>query len=116
MVLAVGCEIAGDNMDLASLSANYSSANLCEADRSFGCPVDLDDCTANTGKNPIHSCISYGDDNSIDQFTPGQKLKMQQAWETYCHKLGYSKNFSLAEDRFSCMLSRMPFPSNKTLK
>jgi len=107
-----GCEGPGDYMDLAPPSANYASVKSNEAAASFGCPVNSDTCLADSGKsNPIHSFMSYGDDNCVDQFTPGQKVKLQQAWETYRHKLGYSELFSLAADGYSCVYPGMPTPS-----
>ena len=39
----------------------------------------------------------------MDQFTPGQGVKIQQAWEMYRHKFGYSELFSVAEDGYSCV-------------
>ena len=39
----------------------------------------------------------------MDQFTPGQVVKVQQAWEMYRHKFGYSELFSVAPDGFSCV-------------
>ena len=39
----------------------------------------------------------------MDQFTPGQVVTVQQAWEMYRHKFGYSELFSVAEDGFSCV-------------
>ena len=48
-------------MDLAPPSASYASAKSSEADMSFGCPVDLDTCDADSGKKPIHSFMSYRD-------------------------------------------------------
>ena len=48
-------------------------------------------------------------DNCVDQFTPGQKVKLQQAWEIYRHKLGYSEQFSLAADGYSCLFSGVSF-------
>ena len=39
----------------------------------------------------------------MDQFTPGQVVKVQQAWEMYRHKFGYSELFSVAPDGFTCV-------------
>ena len=47
----------------------------------------------------------------MDQFTPGQKVNLQQAWETYRHKAGYSENISLAQDGYSCLVPGMPTTS-----
>ena len=57
------------------------------------------------------SCSCSLQDNCVDQFTPGQKVKLQQAWETYRHKLGYSEQFSLAADGYSCVYPGMPLVS-----
>lgn len=56
-----GCDGPGDYMDFAPQSANYVNAKSNEVDMTFGCPVDVDTCEADAGKNPIHSFMSYGD-------------------------------------------------------
>ena len=52
----------------------------------------------------------------MDQFTPGQVVKMQQAWEMYRHKFGYSELFSIAEDGFSCVSAVAQPPTSKPTK
>jgi len=55
-----GCSGPGDYMDLAPPSADYTSTAAKEKVASYGCPVNLDDCTNDSGKkNPIHSFMSY---------------------------------------------------------
>ena len=52
-----GCSGAGDYMNIAP-----SSTAAKEKVASYGCPVNLDDCTNDSGKkNPIHSFMSYVD-------------------------------------------------------
>ena len=34
----------------------------------------------------------------MDQFTPGQIVRMQHSWEDYRHAPGYSESFTLAAD------------------
>jgi hypothetical protein len=110
-----GCSGPGDYMNLASPSTNYSSVKACESTSTFGCPVNLNNCVGDGGNNPIHNFMAYSDDNCMDQFTPGQKMKVQQAWETYRHKVGYSELISLAADGYSCLLSGTPFTTAPTL-
>lgn len=50
----------------------------------------------------------------MDQFTPGQAVVMQQAWETYRHKLGFSEQVSIAADGFSCIMPTLPPTSKPT--
>ncbi|KAL3781324.1 hypothetical protein ACHAW5_007178 [Stephanodiscus triporus] len=85
-----------------------------EASPSFGCDVTKDECQNDGGKNPIHDFMSYSDDDCMDQFTPGQNLRMQQAWETYRHKSGHSEAYSLAEDGVSCIYVPPPTSSPTT--
>jgi len=99
-----GCAGSGDYMDLASPSTSYNKVKSSESTATFGCPTSLNNCAGDGGKNPIHNFMSYSDDNCMDQFTPGQKMKVQQAWETYRHKLGYSELISLAADGYSCLM------------
>lgn len=57
-----GCLGAGDYMDLAPPSADYTKIAAKEKNPSYGCPVGLNDCTNDSGKkNPIHSFMSYVD-------------------------------------------------------
>ena len=38
----------------------------------------------------------------MDEFTPGQKIVLQSAWETYRHKDGVSGSVGLADDGITC--------------
>ena len=56
-----GCGGPGDYMDLAPKSSKYVSRKSNEADMTFDCPVNLNSCVGDCGKNPIHSFMSYVD-------------------------------------------------------
>ncbi|KAL3816948.1 hypothetical protein ACHAXA_001776 [Cyclostephanos tholiformis] len=95
-----GCDGDGD----------YMSPSANEETPSFGCPVYKSECPSGLDTeglpmrelNPIHNFMSYTNDDCMDQFTPGQIVRIQQAWETYRHKSGYSESIKLAADGISC--------------
>ena len=58
---ANGCDGPGDYMDLAPKSTKYISRKSTEAVMTFDCPVNLNNCVGDCGKNPIHSFMSYVD-------------------------------------------------------
>lgn len=47
-----------------------------------GCPVGKDTCPA-AGVDPIHNYMDYSYDSCYNQFTPGQKTRMQNQWAAY---------------------------------
>ncbi|TDV54054.1 zinc metalloprotease [Actinophytocola oryzae] len=47
-----------------------------------GCPAGKDTCPA-AGVDPIHNYMDYSYDSCYNQFTPGQKARMQSQWATY---------------------------------
>ncbi len=50
-----------------------------EAQPQFGCPEGADSCLA-PGLDPIHNFMDYSVDACMDQFTPGQVERMNDAW------------------------------------
>jgi len=91
------CDGPGDYMDLAG----QDEPNR-EDEASYDCPVNLDNCSRDGGINPIHNFMAYTQDNCMDEFTPGQKIRMQSAWETYRHEEGVSHSVGLADDGITC--------------
>ncbi|KAH7343579.1 metalloprotease [Rhizoctonia solani] len=53
-----------------------------EASPAFGCPTGRDSC-AGGGPDPIYNFMDYTDDACMDQFTPGQTLRLKQQLAIY---------------------------------
>ncbi|KAL7526584.1 hypothetical protein ACHAXR_001553, partial [Thalassiosira sp. AJA248-18] len=92
------CGGPGDYMDEYDNNVDPSR----EDEATFDCPVGEDNCNQDGGPNPIHNFMAYTQDNCMDEFTPGQKLWMQSAWETYRHKENSSETWGLADDDITC--------------
>mmetsp|Transcript_14126 Transcript_14126/g.29942 ORF Transcript_14126/g.29942 Transcript_14126/m.29942 type:complete len:529 (-) Transcript_14126:82-1668(-) len=98
-----GCKGPGDYMNEAP-PGDYVRQKTNEDRASFGCPIGRDNCNRDSGQpNPIHNFMSYVDDDCMDEFSPGQVVKMRAAWELYRHKENYSEFFSLASDGVKCV-------------
>lgn len=67
-----GCEGDGDLVD----------DTAPEASPAFNCPVGRDTCEGD-GLDPITNFMDYSQDSCMFEFTPGQAVRMQQAWEAY---------------------------------
>mmetsp|Transcript_13482 Transcript_13482/g.28307 ORF Transcript_13482/g.28307 Transcript_13482/m.28307 type:complete len:483 (+) Transcript_13482:482-1930(+) len=99
-----GCKGPGDYMNEAP-PGDYVRQKTNEDRASFGCPIGRDNCNRDSGQpNPIHNFMSYVDDNCMDEFSPGQVVKIRAAWELYRHKENYSEQFTIANDGFSCAI------------
>ena len=91
-----GCNGVGDYMDDAGgVTSNERTAT-------YSCDVGLDNCRNDGGANPIHSFMSYVEDSCMTEFSAGQALRMQAAYEIYRYDSATSKQYSLAADGYSC--------------
>ncbi|GAB2589452.1 zinc metalloprotease [Microlunatus antarcticus] len=69
-----GCRSPGDKVD--------DTAYQADGDNVFSCSSKLDTCRQ-TGKDPVHNFMSYGDDACLNRFTQGQAARMASVWATY---------------------------------
>lgn len=53
-----------------------------EAEPAFGCPIGRDTCSA-SGKDPVLNYMDYSDDDCMNQYTKGQKVRMHNQWDAY---------------------------------
>ncbi|KAK4164361.1 hypothetical protein QBC43DRAFT_378767 [Cladorrhinum sp. PSN259] len=68
-----GCTGAGDSV--ADTPAQSSASS--------GCPVGRDSCPSQAGVDPIHNYMDYSYDTCYEEFTPGQKARIDSFWSTY---------------------------------
>lgn len=69
-----GCTAPGDYVDDTAYQANGTNI--------FSCDTTLDTCPQ-TGKDPVHNFMSYGDDGCLNRFTKGQTERMHEAWVAF---------------------------------
>lgn len=65
-----------------STSNDQVSDTPAERTSTSGCPATKDTCPA-AGVDPIHNYMDYSYDSCYNQFTPGQKARMQSQWAAY---------------------------------
>ena len=53
-----------------------------EKTATFGCPVGSDTCSG-TGLDPIKNFMDYTDDACMDEFTPGQDVRMDKQYTRF---------------------------------
>ena len=68
-----GCTGSGDSVSDTPAQASASS----------GCPVGRDSCPSQAGVDPIHNYMDYSYDTCYEEFTPGQKARMDSYWAAY---------------------------------
>lgn len=49
----------------------------------YGCPRSKDSCPNQPGKDSIHNYMDYTDDKCYNQFTRGQRARMQTMWDSF---------------------------------
>ncbi|KAK4186189.1 hypothetical protein QBC35DRAFT_281396 [Podospora australis] len=68
-----GCTGAGDSVADTPAQASASS----------GCPVGRDSCPSQAGLDPIRNYMDYSYDTCYEEFTPGQKARIDSFWTSY---------------------------------
>ncbi|KAF8652208.1 hypothetical protein AX16_004511 [Volvariella volvacea WC 439] len=68
-----GCDGEGDQV----------SDTPAEGEPGYGCPVNRDSCPGQSGLDPIHNFMDYGDDNCLTHFTEGQIKRLQDQMRAY---------------------------------
>lgn len=53
-----------------------------ERSEAFGCPEGRNTCSGG-GNDPIHNFMDYTDDSCMNQFSAGQRSRMNSAWNQY---------------------------------
>jgi hypothetical protein len=61
-----------------------------EASPASGCPVGRKTCPDCAGDDPIHNYMDYTNDDCMNVFTDGQRLRMHAQWNTYRKKKDYA--------------------------
>ncbi|KAK4104429.1 metalloprotease MEP1-like protein [Parathielavia hyrcaniae] len=68
-----GCTGAGDSVSDTPAQASSTS----------GCPIGRDSCPSAPGLDPIHNYMDYSYDSCYEEFTAGQRARMQSFWNSY---------------------------------
>ncbi|KAL3424640.1 metalloprotease [Phlyctema vagabunda] len=76
---------------LAHVFENYSCTGAgdgvadtpIQANSTRGCPASADSCPGVAGLDSIHNYMDYSYDECYEEFTPGQKTRMFNMWDTY---------------------------------
>jgi hypothetical protein len=94
-----GCDGGDDVMDTPA-----------EAKPAYGCPVGRDTCPNENGVDPIWNYMDFSDDNCMNTFTDGQRVRMRSHWDSF-RKIGAPTPSHLTDPPVSAPSLTTPAPS-----
>ena len=54
-----------------------------ESTWAFGCPIGRDSCPDSNGEDPVTNFMNYSDDSCMNEFTPGQKVRIDEMFAAW---------------------------------
>ena len=69
--------------DSCSGDGDFVGDTPFEESSASGCPIGRDTCPDDPGLDPINNFMDYSDDECLNHFTEGQKVRMDQQWKVY---------------------------------
>jgi Pregnancy-associated plasma protein-A len=87
-----------------------------QATPSTGCPLSADTCPIQPGLDLVNNYMDYSDDVCLTQFTPGQVIRMQNAWRIYRSKTTTLASTVTLVDRIPLSGQTQPIGSRRTYR